>query len=107
MKVTTVSASVRYSKPLGDGSHKTVELSAEATPSLNENWTDAQASLYQQLGQQIKALWNGNQASNDGVQISTPDHYCNEHGTEFNRFEKDGRSWYAHRTAEGKWCREK
>jgi hypothetical protein len=28
MKVTTVSASVRYSKALGDGSHKTVELSA-------------------------------------------------------------------------------
>jgi hypothetical protein len=30
-------------------------------------------------------------------------HYCNEHGTDFKRFEKDGKTWYAHRTSEGKW----
>ena len=31
MRVTTISATVRYSKPLPDGAWKAVELSAEAT----------------------------------------------------------------------------
>ena len=63
MKVTTVSASVRFSKAVGKGQHKTAELCAEATIGDGENWTDAQAKLYQQLGEQLKSLWgvgNGN-----------------------------------------------
>ena len=38
MKITTVSASVRYSKALGDGSRKTVELGAEGTLTTNKQW---------------------------------------------------------------------
>ena len=34
-------------------------------------------------------------------------HYCNEHGTEFKRFEKEGRVWYSHKAPDGKWCKEK
>lgn len=100
---------MRFSKAIGDGQHKTIELSAEAALDPKETWTEAQASLYQQLGQQIKALWNGGQASNNGAQTqpSMPDHYCNEHGTEFKRFEKEGRVWYSHKGPDGKWCREK
>ena len=60
MKVTTVSASVRFSKAIGEGQHKAVELSTEATLDAKKHGPEAQASLYQQLGQQIKALWNGN-----------------------------------------------
>ena len=54
MKVTTVSASARFSKALGDGMHKTVELSAEATVEYAEMWQEAQASLYHQLGEQLR-----------------------------------------------------
>ncbi len=50
MNVTTVSATVRYSKPLPDGAWKAVELSAEASLEPDETWTEAQASLYQELG---------------------------------------------------------
>ena len=106
MKVSTVSASVRFSKAIGDSQHKTIELSAEATLDARETWTEAQASLYRQLGQQIKALWNDNQASSDG-NGQTPAHYCQDHQTEYRRFEKDGRVWYSHKAPDGKWCQEK
>ena len=32
-------------------------------------------------------------------------HYCDMHQEEFRRFERDGKSWYAHKAAEG-WCHE-
>lgn len=37
----------------------------------------------------------------------TPVHYCQQHQSEYKRFEKDGRVWYSHKTSDGKWCREK
>ena len=42
MKVTTITASVRYSKAQGDGAHKTIELSADATLEPKDNWQEAQ-----------------------------------------------------------------
>lgn len=104
MKVTTVSASVRYSKPMGDGSYKTVELGAEATLTAEETWTKAQASLYQELGQQLKALWIAN--SNGSANVGTSEHSCQEHGTAFRKYEKDGRVWYAHKHGQ-EWCKER
>lgn len=106
MKVTTVSASVRYSKPMGDGSFKTVELGAEATLTNSEAWTEAQAHLYGELGSQLKALWTAKSNGNTSSASTTPDHYCQEHKTEFKRYEKEGRVWYAHKNGQ-KWCREK
>ena len=93
MKVTTVSASVRFSGALGDSRFKTIELSAEATLDGKETWTEAQATLYQQLGCQLKALWaNGaGQKAQDGAEEPTeaasepeppqvptqpPEHHC-------------------------------
>lgn len=29
---------------------------------------------------------------------------CSVHGVKMTHFDKDGRSWFAHRTAEGAWC---
>ena len=46
---------------LRDSQHRTVELSAEAALDGNEAWGEAQAELYQQFGQQIKALWDNGQ----------------------------------------------
>ena len=57
MKVTTVSANIRYSQDTGHGAWKVVELGAEATVGQRENWTEAQAALYRQLGCQLKTLW--------------------------------------------------
>ncbi len=57
MNVVTVTANVRFSKALVDGSHKTVELGAEAAVGKQEAWEEAQAALYAALGQQIKVLW--------------------------------------------------
>jgi len=126
MKVTTVSASVRFSRALGDGQHKTAELSAEATMGDGENWTDAQANLCQQLGEQLKNLWDvGNGAHNNApcgtqnpVQPSnntrvaqtsqiSGEHYCQEHQAEFKRYSKGKQVWYAHKAPDGSWCREK
>ena len=116
MKVTTVSASVRYSRAINTGEYKTIELSAEATLEPQEARIEAQASLYTELGQQLRTLWtakaNGNGQANNGsakAEDSTTEqseHYCAEHQTEFKRFEKEGRVWYAHKAGQ-KWCREK
>ena len=100
MKITTISAHIRYSRPLGDGSYKTVELGAEATLTAEEPWTKAQANLYQELGQQLKALWSNN--ANGG----TSNHYCQEHSTDFQRYKKGSQVWYAHKQGD-KWCKER
>jgi hypothetical protein len=113
MKVTTVSASVRFSKAIGEGQHKTVELSAEAALDGQETWTEAQANLYQELGHQIKTLWgssNGLKAAETPMEPELPQkplHYCEEHQTEYKRYEKDSRIWYSHKKADGNWCKEK
>ena len=49
MNITTVSASVRYSKTLGQGRHKTVELSASGDIDPQEDWHSAQSELYQEV----------------------------------------------------------
>ena len=48
---------MRYSKGLGDGSHKTAELSTAATLAPQEECHKAQATFYHQLGEQLKGLW--------------------------------------------------
>jgi hypothetical protein len=112
MRIATVSASVRFSKALGDGQHKTVELSAEAFLDDDEVWTEAQGNLYRELGQQLKTLWaNGNsKAAQEPTTVEAPttksEHYCQEHRTEYNRYGKDGRVWYSHKVG-NKWCKEK
>lgn len=116
MQVTTVSANVRFSKALGDGTHKTVELGAEAAVSNDDTLQEAQARLYEALGQQIKALWsNGNgkaqelpaKAGSAPTPAEKPEHYCRAHSVPFKRYEKEGKSWYTHKGPDGKWCREK
>ena len=125
MKVTTVSANIRYSQDTGHGAWKVVELGAEATVDQREEWTEAQASLYQQLGCQLKALWansNGHKAqesAQDGSEkhgepiavpepVKTPpEHFCQEHQTTFRQYHRGNSSWYAHKALGGSWCREK
>ena len=37
----------------------------------------------------------------------TPAHYCQEHQTEYKRYSPGEAVWWSHKTADGKWCREK
>ena len=53
MKITAVSASVRFSKALGDASHKTIGLSVEASLDAEDAWRQAQSQLYADLGQPL------------------------------------------------------
>ena len=107
MNITTVSASVRFSKDVGNKQFKTIELSAGGTVNANEIWQAAQAQLYAELGHQLKSLWitNGNGNTNTGPQETVPAHYCQQHKAEFKRYEKEGRVWYSHKSGDG-WCRE-
>ena len=105
MKITTISASVRFSKAIQSGCYKTIELSAEGTLNTNEDWQTAQATLYEQLGQQLKTLWATNsngQASANGQS----EHYCADHSVQFKPHSKDGKTWYSHKQGDG-WCNER
>ena len=115
MNVTSVSASVRFSKAIQPGCYKTIELSAEADVAPRENWQTAQSQLYTDLGEQLKALWsarndqsgpaeqrNGDEDSRDTAQ----GHFCSEHQTPFKQYTKGESTWYAHKTGDS-WCNEK
>jgi hypothetical protein len=92
-----------------DGSHKTVELSCEATLNDSEGtWQEAQTTLYKQLGEQMRYVWPGNgngkpaqEQPTPETPASKPDHYCQNHQKEFRRHEKEGNVWYSHRQGEG------
>jgi hypothetical protein len=122
MNPMSVSVSIRYSKTMQDGSHKTVELSVEGDLSNNEPWKEVQASLYKELGEQMRYVF----ASNKGVTCNAPtgtngkshaeippaqatttrEHWCATHQAEFQRFTKGNQTWYSHRGPDGTWCKE-
>lgn len=115
MKITTISASVRFSKAIQPGCYKTIELSAEADVAPRENWHEAQATLYADLGEQLKALWsarNGDTARTEQRNVhedsngTTEGHYCTEHQTTFKQYAKGESIWYAHKAGDN-WCKEK
>ena len=120
MEVTSVSASVRFSGAVGPSRFKTVELSAEATVQGDEDWQNAQSKLYQELGKQVKYLWLQGQKTPDATEKTVedipdsgltgfppvPDHYCQEHQTGFERYQRGANTWYSHKTVGGAWCRE-
>ena len=113
MKVTTISANLRFSKDIGHGAWKVIEIGAEDSLDPREDWQTAQTALYQQLGQQMTLLWNNGSSkpTQEPSTSETPapkhDHWCEEHQTEFKQFSKEGEVWYSHKAPEGKWCREK
>ena len=126
MKVDRITAQVRYSQDTGHGAWKAIELGAEASVDGKESWTEAQASLYQQLGRQLKVLWaNGNgkatglpqdgaestleapQPAEQPIQPNGSNHHCQQHGVLFKQYHRGNNSWYAHKAPDGKWCREK
>ena len=98
-----------------------MELSAEATVQVKEDWQNAQNELYQELGKQVKYLWLQGQKPPEGAEMAVegipgsdlnepqptvPDHYCLEHQAEFKRYQRGANTWYSHKTVDGTWCRE-
>jgi hypothetical protein len=109
MKVTEVSAVVRYSAE-ARGAWRSIEVGATASlTNSDETLESAQDELYQRLRQQLRVLWT-NGSSRPGVQAETPasqnGHYCQEHQKEFRRYEKGGNAWYSHRQGSS-WHNEK
>jgi hypothetical protein len=118
MKITTISAAFRFSKDTGAG-WKVIELGAEATLDSEEDWHLAQQGLYSSLTAQLRTLWgrNGVTEHSPAVQpaeeektyipITTQEHFCSVHQTEFRKYEKGGQIWYSHKGPDGAWCRER
>ena len=113
MKVTTVTATLRYSAE-AKGAWRSIEVGAEATlTTSDESWETVQAELYHRLGQQLKTLWsNGSKAeAHEQPQAETPappkEHWCSDHGVSFvARKGKNGTTFYSHRQGDG-WHNEK
>jgi hypothetical protein len=117
MIINTVSVSIRYSKPMGDGSFKTVEIGAEATLNPDEDFHDAQVTLYHELGGTMKYVFSGNgsgkaQPGPEKAVAAPPpsalpqrEHWCEEHRVEYKRHEKSGQVWFSHKVGDG-WCKE-
>jgi hypothetical protein len=59
MEIQSISVHIRYSKPLADGSYKTVELAAEGTIAPGEDWHEAEVALYHELGETMKYVFSG------------------------------------------------
>jgi hypothetical protein len=127
MQVTTVSAAVRFSKDTGAG-WKVIELGAEASIAPDEDWHICQQGLFANLAAQLKAVWGSKgepsiehapNGSEKAIQPSQeervpggsgtppPQHFCQEHSTQFRKFERDGQVWWSHKAPDGQWCREK
>jgi hypothetical protein len=122
MNPTSVSVSIRYSKTMQDGSHKTVELSVEGTLSNNEPWKEAQVSIYKELGENMRYVFasNGTSGGNgkhvlsgvEGSHAEIPpaqtarEHWCSIHQTSYKRFAKGNNTWWSHRDPQGAWCKE-
>jgi hypothetical protein len=114
MRVTTVTATLRYSAE-AKGAWRSIEVGAEATLThSDESWETAQAELYHRLGQQLKTLWSnggGKAETQEPPQAETPpvkEHWCSEHCVEFKkRTGRYGEFWSHQITGTHQWCNEK
>jgi hypothetical protein len=111
VKVTTISANLRFSKDIGHGAWKVIEIGAEASVEPREDWQTAQTTLYQQLGQQMTVLWNNPKSAQESHNPETPapkvDHWCEAHQTEFKRRNGKNGVFYSHKGPDGNWCNER
>src|SRR5918996_5537088 len=92
MEVDRVKATLRYSAE-ARGAWRSLEIGAEATVAPNEDWHTAQASLYQELAQQLQALWDNRRADEAPEKPAeapgapdlptTPEHRCQQHQVEY------------------------
>jgi hypothetical protein len=110
---TSVTVSVRCSKPMPDGSHKTVELSLDASLTSGESWKEVQTSIYKELGEQMRYVWSTNGNSKPTQEQPKPEtlaplreHWCEAHRAEFKRCNGPHGEFYSHKASDGSWCNE-
>lgn len=107
MRVTKFHVTVRYSRPMPDGSHKTLELGAEGVLSASdETWKKSQADLYLELGEQMRQVWTSTVNSKTALQEqarngsdnpgSTRQHFCEQHQTAFRKCNGPYGEFYSH-----------
>ena len=126
MQVDRVRATIRYSQDTGKGAWRALEIGAEANLDPGETMDEAQAELYANLRNQFMVFWNTPKHSEADVQLPLPAkgqpkpepapepepdqepdvHWCDDHGQEFKRREKNGRAWYSHYLGDGQYCNE-
>jgi hypothetical protein len=128
MRVTEVSATVRYSAE-AKGAWRSIEVGATATLTNNDETLEtSQQELYARLSRQLKTLWaNGSgtapqdapeghqvpvQASNPhnspgGGQL-VPAHFCSEHNQEFKKRTGQYGEFWSHQIkgTRNQWCNE-
>ena len=110
MRVTEVQALVKYSSEI-KGSWVAIELGSTASlTDSNETLESVSDELYQRLTKQLKLLWANNKAGggenkrDTQAEAQSPNpNWCAEHHTEFKQFNKNGNSWFSHKTADGTW----
>jgi hypothetical protein len=116
MKIDKVTATIRYSKEIG-GSWKSVEIGAEGTVDVREDWKEAQLQLYADLTQQLVSCWNNgkSQESPQAAQKANqkpslnepPSHFCEEHNVPFKSRNGPHGEFYSHQIKGSKdWCNE-
>jgi hypothetical protein len=117
MKITEVSAVVRYSAEI-KGSWRAIELASTASlTSSDETLESVSDELYRKLMKQLRVLWaNGNgktetqeQPSNgSGSPATARQHFCVEHSQEYKKRNGPHGEFYSHQIKGSKnWCNEK
>ena len=106
MRITEVQALVKYSTEI-NGSWVSIELGSTASLiSSEETLESVSDELYARLTKQLKLLWTNNKAERSETKTETGSpnpNWCAEHHTEFKQFNKNGNSWFSHKTADGTW----
>jgi hypothetical protein len=110
MIVEKVAVQLRYSADTGQGSWRTVDLGAEASLEVGETLHGATQALYAEVRQELANIWQApvkDQAiKQPALEVTPPEHWCQEHGVEFKRQENSRGVWYSHQV-DGGWCKEK
>ena len=105
--IPTISAMVRRSQQNADGGWVTVELGASrGITNLDPDDDIVKATnLARQLDIAVFELIGKphTQKKQDSPTVTV----CPDHGEEYQRYEKDGDTWFAHRISEGVFCRAK
>ena len=74
MKVTTISAAIKYSKQIPGGGWANAEMGAEATLDPGEDWKTAQGLLYLDLKGQVKNLFHTRTGGTEAVIVAPNGH---------------------------------
>ena len=105
--IPTISAMVRRSQQNAEGGWVTVELGA--TRGVTDIDPDEDITKVKLLAMQLdiavaEVIGKTPTQKKQDTQKETTS-VCPDHGEDYQRFEKDGDIWFAHKLSNGNWCR--